>query len=208
MTEGFVNLDVPEAGNPCQTWYKVFGSFGSSKIPLICAHGGPGACHEYLLPLQDITVMNGIPVVLYDQLGNGKSTRLPEKAGDLGFWTEELFLKELDALLTHLGLHDGGYDLLGQNWGGMLAARFAARKPKGPRKLILASSPASIEKMQQAIEPLRKALPAETQKTLDDCEASEDWKSQAYEEACMVFHKRHVCRLEEWPEGSSQRLAI
>ena len=199
MTEGFVQLDIPDAGKPCQTWYKIFGSIGSSQLPLICVHGGPGACHEYLLSLEDIATIHGKPIVLYDQLGNGKSTRLPEKAGDEGFWTENLFLKELDALLAHLGLHDGRYDLLGQSWGGMLAARFAAQRPKGPRKLVLASSPASIEEMQRTIKPLREALPMETRETLDKYEAAEDWTSGPYEEACMVFYKRHVCRLEEWP---------
>ena len=64
--------------------------------------------------------------MLYDQIGNGKSTRLREKAGDQGFWTEELFRAKLDHLIDHFGLRERALDLYGQSWGGMLAARYAA----------------------------------------------------------------------------------
>jgi L-proline amide hydrolase len=57
---------------------------------------------------------------MYDQLGCGKSTHLPEKAGDGEFWTTQLFLDELDNLVGNL-LGDGKYDLLGQSWGGMVS---------------------------------------------------------------------------------------
>ena len=76
--------------------------------------GGPGVNHSYLLILSDLTKAHGIPLVLYDQLGNGLSTHLPEKMGDVGFWTEGLFLDELDNLLKHLGIQDD-YDLLGHS---------------------------------------------------------------------------------------------
>ena len=73
---------------------------------------------------------HSIPVIMYDQLGIGKSTHLPEKNGDGEFWTVSLFLAELDNLLQHLGIQDD-YDLLGQSWGGMLGACHAIKQPKG-----------------------------------------------------------------------------
>lgn len=79
---------------------------------------------------------------MYDQLGCGRSTHLPEKKGDESFWTIKLFLLELDNLLSHLGIQDD-YDLLGQSWGGDLAADYAILQPKGSKRLVLASAPAS-----------------------------------------------------------------
>ena len=81
---------------------------------------------------------------MYDQLGCGRSTHLPEKKGDEYFWTVKLFLSELDSLLLHLGIQDD-YDLLGQSWGGDLAVDHAVLQPKGLKRLILACTPASSE---------------------------------------------------------------
>ena len=42
------------------------------KGTIVCLHGGPGACHDYLLPLADMAEF-GYKVVFYDQLGCGRS---------------------------------------------------------------------------------------------------------------------------------------
>lgn len=120
VIEGEVDFVVPAAGKPCKTWYKVIGDLQSNK-PLVALHGGPGCAHEYLLVLADLTSSLSIPIVLYDQIGNGQSTHLPEKNGDGSFWNEQLFLDELDNLLTHLGIKDN-YDLLGHSWGKLATA--------------------------------------------------------------------------------------
>ncbi|KAJ7218856.1 peptidase S33 [Mycena rebaudengoi] len=105
VVEGEVEFVVPAAGKPCKTWYKIVGDLHApiSCRPLVALHGGPGVNHEYLLILTDLTTAHGIPLVLYDQLGSGYSTRLPEKMGDVGFWMEQLFLDELDNQLSILG---------------------------------------------------------------------------------------------------------
>ncbi|HEY0501736.1 MAG TPA: alpha/beta fold hydrolase, partial [Kutzneria sp.] len=122
-----------------ETWYRITGELGSGGVPLVVLHGGPGCTHDYLLRL---TALAGDrAVVHYDQLGSGRSTHLPESAPD--FWTVELFLAELDNLLETLGIADR-YALLGQSWGGMLAAEHAVRRPAGLRGLVIANSPASM----------------------------------------------------------------
>ena len=68
------------------------------------------------------------PVVHYDQIGNGRSTHLPDKPA--GFWTPGLFLDELANLLDRLGIA-GDYHLFGQSWGGMLGRRARRRRPAG-----------------------------------------------------------------------------
>lgn len=158
---GTVDFDA-KAGKPVQTWYQVYGDLKSGVTPVVALHGGPGSTHHYLLPLIDLATLHSIPVIFYDQIGNGNSTHLPEKSGDAaGFWTEQLFLDELDNLLRHLGIQDN-YALLGQSWGGMLAARHASKQPKGLKRLVISESPASIALFEKAAkEELIAGLPAD-----------------------------------------------
>lgn len=150
VSEGEVVWEAPNAGKPCKTWFKILGDLGSTSDPvLIALHGGPGAGHEYLVPLADLYKPYGISTVLYDQIGCGRSTHLREKIGDAEFWSFDLFIKELDTLIDHLNLRDRGFFLLGQSWGGVLAASYAMHQPQGKtptglRKLVISSGPSSI----------------------------------------------------------------
>ena len=197
--EGLIPFKVPAANKECNTWYKIVGDLSSGKTPLITLHGGPGACHEYLLPFIDLTTQYSIPVIFYDQLGNGASTHLREKDGDTSFWTEQLFRDELDNLIDGLGLRDTGFDILGQSWGGMLGSAYASYRPRGLRRLVIANSPADMGLWVEACGVLREALPKDVQETLTRCERDGLTESPEYEEAVTVFYKRHVCRLEPWP---------
>ncbi len=159
--EGTVEFNVDGIDTPCKTWYKVFGDL-KSRRPLVALHGGPGVTHNYLLSLADLVGTHAIPVVLYDQLGNGNSTHLQDKMGDTSFWTEKLFIAQLEGLLDHLGNRDD-FDLLGHSWGGMLGARFATTHPPGLKSLILSDSPASMELWVEAANKLRAQLPQDVQ---------------------------------------------
>jgi proline-specific peptidase len=186
---------------PCYTWYKVVGPLQAPNIPLVTLHGGPGACHDYLLPLTDLRRT----IVLYDQLGNGKSTHLPEKAGDEDFWTIDLFKRELDNLLLHLGLKGRTIDLYGQSWGGMLGAEWAAalsghKKPVvNLRRLILSNSPASTQAWVKGMTVLRKKLPQDIQDALDRAEKTGEYDSPEYEAATEFFYKRHLSLARPFP---------
>lgn len=159
--EGTVEFKVNGVDTPCKTWYKVFGDL-KSRRPLVALHGGPGIAHNYLLSLADLVGTHAIPVVLYDQLGNGNSTHLPDKMGDTAFWTEGLFIAQLENLLAHLGIQDD-FDLLGHSWGGMLGARFATTHPPGLKNLIISDSPASMKLWVEAANKLRAQLPQNIQ---------------------------------------------
>ncbi|MST34886.1 proline iminopeptidase-family hydrolase, partial [Acidimicrobiaceae bacterium USS-CC1] len=172
-----------------ETWYRVTGDPGSGT-PLVVLHGGPGSTHEYLLTLAALAG-DRRAVVHYDQLGNGRSSHFPGRGAE--FWTVQLFLDELDAILDALGI-SGAYHLLGQSWGGMLAAEHAVRRPAGLRSLVLADSPASIPTWVAEADRLRKELPPEVQRVLDEHERAGTFDSAAYATASQVYYDRHVCR--------------
>jgi len=177
-----------------QTWYRVTGDLKSGRTPVVALHGGPGATHDYLDSFKALA-SDGRAVIHYDQLGNGRSTHLRDKGAD--FWTVQLFLDELDNLLGHLGIATG-YHLLGQSWGGMLAAEHAVRQPRGLKALVIADSPASMALWLREANRLRQELPPEVQATLLEHEKAGTTTSLEYVKAMRVFYDRHVCRV-PWP---------
>ena len=189
ITEGFAPY------GDYKTWYRVTGDLTSGKPPLIVAHGGPGCTHDYVDSFKDIAA-TGRAVVHYDQVGNGKSTHLPEKGGD--FWTVAFFKAELHNLIDHLGIRSG-YCLLGQSWGGMLGAEFAVDRPEGLKALIIANSPAAMVTWVSGANRLRDELPADVQATLLRHEQAQTTGSAEYKAATDVFNERHVCRVVPMP---------
>lgn len=179
-----------------RTWYRITGSLDSDKLPLVVAHGGPGCTYDYVDSFKGISELDGRAVIHYDQLGNGKSTHLPEKGPD--FWTPAIFLEELDALLRHLGIQDH-YAFLGQSWGGMLGAEHAVLKPKGLKALVVANSPANMHVWVSEANRLREELPADVQATLLTHEEAGTISDPEYIAASRVFYDRHVCRVTPWP---------
>ncbi|KAH8655303.1 Alpha/Beta hydrolase protein [Xylariales sp. PMI_506] len=196
---GKVVFKVPGYNLESETYYKVYGDLDSNRPPLICLHGGPGVPHGYLVPISMLLVDCNISVIIYDQIGNGSSTHLPEFMGNEAFWTPELFMAELDNLIRSLGLKQ--YDLFGQSWGAMLAAQYAATmEPEGLRKLIISSAPASMDTWLKVLNDLRKYLPASVQEALDKGDKDGSIATPEYREAMNVFYKRHLCRLEPFPK--------
>ncbi len=177
------------------TWYQVTGDLPGARTPLVTLHGGPGASHDYILSLTDLAT-GGRAVVHYDQLGCGRSTHLPDRGAD--FWTVELFLDELDNLLDRLGLA-AGYHLLGQSWGGMLAAEHAVRRPPGLRSLVISNSPASMALWSEAADGLRAQLPEEVREALERHEAAGTYDDPEYLAATEAYYDRHVCRVRPYP---------
>src|SRR5262249_37116419 len=161
--------------------------------PVLYLHGGPGATHDYLESLEAMAE-TGRRAIFYDQIGCGKSD-LPD---DVSLWTVETFAEELDAVRGRLGLDQP--HILGNSWGGMLGMEYALTRPEGVASMIVASSPSSIPQWVAEANRLRADLPADVQETLTKHEQAGTTSDPEYEEACMVFYKRHVCRLAEWPD--------
>jgi proline-specific peptidase len=178
-----------------QTWYRIVGDREApGKFPLLCLHGGPGACHDYLTSL-DMMASTGRRVIYYDQLGCGNS-RIP--VSNPSMWTVELYVEEVDMVRKALDLER--IHLLGQSWGGMLAMEYMLTQPKGIISLTIASSPASMIQWVAEANRLRCDLPPEVQETLNRHEAAGTTHSPEYKKAADVFYHRHVCRVVPYPE--------
>lgn len=208
MEKNVATVAVEEGFMPFRgyrTWYRVSGSLGSPLLPLVVAHGGPGCTYDYVDSFKDIAALDGRAVIHYDQLGNGNSTRLPDKGPE--FWTVSLFLEELDTLLSHLGIASR-YAFLGQSWGGMLGAEHAVRQPEGLKALVIANSPANMHTWVAEANRLRRDLPQAVQDTLLKHEEAGTLTDPDYIAASRVFYDRHVCRVVPWPPEVARTFAI
>ena len=191
------NLPVREGRLPFRgftDWFKsVGGPVEAGKFPVLVLHGGPGAAHDYLEPIEALAA-TGRPVIFYDQLGCGQSDR----PHDPSLWDVPLFVEEVGAVRQALGLDR--LHILGQSWGGMLGMEYALTQPEGLVSLIIANSPASMTQWVSEANRLRAALPEEVQETLLQHEAAGTTASADYQEAVAVFYGRHVCRTDPLPE--------
>jgi proline-specific peptidase len=175
-----------------KTRFRVVGK-SRSRRPLLCIHGGPGMTHRYLHPLEEMAT-TGRQVVFYDQLGCGGSDRLASP----GEWSLELFLEELAAVRDAVGLKR--CHVLGHGWGGILALEYALRRPPGLESLVLSSTVASIPQWREACRRLVAALPREVEASLRAHADAGTIGDLGYQRAADVFFRRHLCRMNPWPD--------
>lgn len=177
-----------------------------TKPPLVILHGGPGFPHDYCLPMTALCE-DGRAVIHYDQIGCGRSSLLPDAPA--GFWTVELFVAELRNLIAYFGFGTGCH-LLGQSWGGMLGPEFVLCHPQGVLSMTISDSPASMPLWTKGTDALLAGLPSDVQATIRQHEEACTTDSTAYQEAVGVFYRRHLCRMDPFPEpllNSFERLA-
>ena len=196
MSEGTLTRN----GN--ETWYRVVGDLQAGPTPVVICHGGPGAAHDYTEPIANLSRF-GRGCVLYDQLGCGKSTHLPDAPAD--FWTVQLFKDELVDLTRELGIAER-YAVVGQSWGGMLAMEHALDHPGGLRAIVVADSPASIPLWVEEANRMRADLPHDVQETLTRHEADGTTETKEYADAVRVYYDRHLCRV-PWPDFVTRSFA-
>jgi proline iminopeptidase len=71
-----------------RTWYRFVGDLNTPKTPLLALHGGPGSTHNYFSPLERLG--SARPVVVYDQIGCGKSDRPTDVEWSLDVFRDEV----------------------------------------------------------------------------------------------------------------------
>jgi len=90
--------------------------------PIVMVHGNPTWSFHFRAPVRELQRTHR--VIVPDHIGCG----LSDKPGDAHYeYTLESRVRDLEALLTHLGL-DENVTLVGHDWGGMIAAACALRR--------------------------------------------------------------------------------
>lgn len=179
-----------------QTYYRILQPDHPthSKTPIVLLHGGPGSTHNYFELLDDLA-LNNRPVIMYDQLGCGKS--FVENRPDL--WKAETWMNELIALRHHLNLDS--IHLLGQSWGGMLAIQYLCDyQPKGIQSLILSSTLPAAIMWKEETHRLIRLMDEKDQLAIQQAEASGNFTEPNYLKANEKFMIRHAADL---PSDSS-----
>lgn len=193
MREGMTNV----TGFP--VYYRICGD-PAERETVLCLHGGPGATHDYLQPLADLS-QRGYRVVFMDQLGCGKSTRVTDRS----LFTLEHNVEEVEELRRNLDL--GKIHLFGSSYGGALALAYALAHPEAVRTIVTAGGLASIPLTVREERRWIAALPAGVQEVLRRGEETGNFTSPEYEAAMMEFYRRHLCRLDPWPAPVTHSLA-
>ncbi|MDG6954933.1 MAG: proline iminopeptidase-family hydrolase, partial [Nitrososphaerota archaeon] len=137
---------------------------------------------------------------LYDQLGCGRS-QVPK---DPALFVPEHYVEEVDAFRKEMKL--GRPHLIGSSWGGMLAIAYALKYQRNMSTLTtvggLHSVPLTVREMQR----MKEKLPIAVQTTMAKYESLGEYENQEYADAVMVYYKRHLCRLDPWPDEVSYSL--
>lgn len=179
MIEGFTKVI---GGN---IYYKIFGS-NKNGTPLLLIHGGPGY-HGTLAALSPLSKKRKI--VIYHQLGSGKSDRPNDKK----LWVVERFVDEVEKLRIALKLDK--MHILGHSWGAAVASEYAFQNKSRVKSLILASPFLNAAIWEKDAKKLIKKLPSRLQQIIKTSARKNDFKSKEYMRAVKEYYKRFLIRI-------------
>jgi proline iminopeptidase len=168
-------------------FYRVIG--GGEGIPVVLLHGGPGYTSHYLEPLAK-ALGNDRRVIVYDQLGSGRSDRVT----DTTLLQIDRFVRELDSLRR--ALHLDRIHLYGHSWGSMLALEYLAAKPAGIASVTLASPVITSADWARDGQALLKTMPDSIQRIVAAHEAAGTTSSRQYQDASFAFMVRYMFGME------------
>lgn len=176
--------------------YKVWTKkIGAGKAKVLLLHGGPGFCHDYFECFEDFLPEAGIQFYYYDQLGCGNSDR----PTDASLWTLDRYVDEVEAVRQGLGLED--FVLYGHSWGGMLTYEYALKYGQHLKAMVVSNMTAGVKAYEEHAKTFRDELSPANLATIDKYEAAGKYDAPEYQAIIMrELYKRHVCRLDEWPE--------
>lgn len=177
-------LRVPVAGG--DIYVRVNGTLASGRSPLIMVHGGPGGALWQLFPALPLAADRAI--ILYDQLDSGRS----DAPGDKANWTVDRYVSEIDEIRAALKIE--AFHLYGHSWGGIVANRYAARRPTGLKSLILQGTPLSAARLDASVRSLYDALPDGAGAIIERNERAGTFDDPAYGEATTMFMRKHLNR--------------
>jgi proline iminopeptidase len=147
--------------------------------PLVIAHGGPGASHDYFLPYL-LPLMRTSRLIFIDERGSGKSSKFQ----DTRQYTLANMADDIEAVRQALGL--GKISLLGHSVGGALAQVYALKYQNNLSHLILGSTFASAKELNEVLGKMKAAMDPNDRKRLEDLESAglfgkgENWERGRY----------------------------
>ncbi|CAN5297256.1 proline iminopeptidase-family hydrolase [soil metagenome] len=168
-------------------------SFGKSDEVLLCLHGGPGCTCDYVRDSHSFLADHGYRVVVYDQLGSGRS----DKPKDKSLWNIPRFVEEVETVRRTLDL--GKVHLLGQSWGTWLGTEYCLKYLDNVKTYTLANGSGSVPHTVAEMNRLRADLGAETVGMMLRHEAEGTTDHPEYMAAITILYHRHVCRTDPWP---------
>jgi proline iminopeptidase len=184
--EGYI--DVPGG----KVYWRRFGK--GRKTPLLTLHGGPGAAHNYLLPLT--TLAADRPVIFYDQLGCGKA----DAPTDESLYTIQRSVDELDAVRAALKLDR--CVLFGHSWGSMLAIEYLCQgRGHGIDTVIVGGALASVPQAIAGQQRLIDAMPDGYAAKLHGLEKTGKMDTPEYAALTQQFYDKHVLRVPPTPDA-------
>lgn len=178
--------------NNGKLWYCIYEQ-NNIRTPVIVIHGGPGATHNYLLPIKELS--KNRQIIFYDQnsSGNSQASITPQQL------SIELFVDELNALIRHLHLKQ--VILLGQSWGSALALELYDKYLNIDIEKIIFSAPYFSTKIwENDAKTLINNLPNNFKNIIKISELNQDYNNQNYNNAIKFYYAKHLYRLETYPE--------
>jgi proline iminopeptidase len=127
-------------------------------------------------------------VVIYDQLGCGKSDRVT----DTTLFTVDRFVRELQTVRDSLGLDE--IHLLGHSWGAMLAQAYMGTSPKGVRSVILSSPLVTTAQWEADADSMLRLMPDSFRTAIIDHEVKGKPPGPRYRSAIRAYYKEHMTR--------------
>lgn len=165
-------------------WYRVIGK--GKGTPILMLHGGPGGTSRSFYQFESIG--NDRPIILFDQLGSGRS----DFHKDTSLLKVPLFVEQVRALVTQLQLNS--FYLHGHSWGTALALEYYLQYPKGVKAIIFNSPYFSTTMWKKDAAILIKTLPESIQIAIAEGEKTGDFNSAAYINANTVYAKNFGVR--------------
>jgi proline iminopeptidase len=187
-----------------EVWTKRIGNNPSLRLLLL--HGGPGATHECFEAADSWLPAAGVEYYYYDQLGSGRSD-VPD---DESLWDLPRFVDEVEQVRIALGLDRDSFVLLGQSWGGILAAEYALAHGEHLKGLVISNMMMDVPAYNAyARDVLMPAMDQAALAEIQALEAAGDYENPRFMELLMEHHYvHHVLRMPaaEWPDPARRTI--
>lgn len=186
-----------------KVWTKTIGHHPTIKVLLL--HGGPGSTHEYWECAESFFPREGIEFILYDQLGSHYS----DQPMDSSLWTNERFVEEVEQVRQALQLDENNFYLVGHSWGGILAMDYALKYQQHIKGLIISNMMSDcVAYDRYAADVLSKQMDPIVLDSIMLLESQGKYSDPRYMGLLLPhFYKKHLCRLDEWPDPVNRNFA-